>query len=78
MNIFRWACIASETDPKTHKPGKRGLLESFLHIHVSAVVIGDDEVEVNIFSFSEQFLHVSNQLMHPSSLVFYWKKQVTG
>lgn len=56
----------------SHVPGERGLPQSLPHVHVSAVVVGDDEVEVDVSSHLEELLHVGNQLLHPPSLVFHW------
>lgn len=57
-----------------YRPGEWGLLEGLPHVHVSTAVVSDDEVKVRISGFSEQLLHVSNQLQHPTSLVFNWRE----
>lgn len=54
-----------------HIPGEGGALQSFPYIHVGAVVVSDDEVEVGVSSYSEELFHVRDQLLHPASLVFY-------
>ena len=54
-----------------HILGECRFLKGLLHIHVSAVVICDYKAEMLISSLSVKLFHVSNELLHPPSLVFH-------
>lgn len=63
--------LQDKRETLAHVPGEGGFLQSLPHVHVSAVVVGDDEVEVDVSGQPEQSLHVGDQLLDPAGLVFY-------
>lgn len=52
-------------------PGESGVLQSLLHINILAAVVHNDDVEVGVSRYSEQFLHFRDQLTDPAALVFH-------
>lgn len=56
-------------------PGDGGALQSRLYISVSAAEVNNDEVEVGVSGYSEQIFHLRDEMIHPPSLVFHWKRQ---
>lgn len=53
-------------------PPQPGSLQSHFHIHVLAAVVCDDDVEMRVASDLGQALHVSDELLHPASLVLHY------
>lgn len=69
--MSRGMSVTTSSVKQRHLPGEGGFLQGLSHVHVSAVVVSDDEIEVGVSSNSEQLFHVSNQLLHPPSLIFH-------
>lgn len=59
-------------------PGQVCILQSLLHINLSAVEVNDDEVEVGVARYSIHLLELRNEKMHPATLTFDWRGQGNG
>lgn len=59
-------------------PPQLGPPQGSLHVHVLAVVVGDDDAEVWVPSGLEELFHVSDELLYPPGLVLHCPQRQAG
>lgn len=57
---------------RSSSPPQPGSLQSHLHIHVLTAIVCDNDVEMRVASDLGQALHISDELLHPASLVLHY------
>lgn len=57
---------------RSSSPPQPGSLQSHLHIHVLTAIVCDNDVEMWVASDLGQALHISDELLHPASLVLHY------
>lgn len=69
-----WAIrnVKSSCSQRSSLPPQSGPLQSRLHIHVLTAVVCDNDAEMWVSSDLGQALHISDELLHPASLVLHY------
>lgn len=64
--------VKSSCSQRSPLPPQSGPLQSHLHIHVLAAIVRDNDAEMRVSSDLGQALHISDELLHPASLVLHY------